>query len=206
MVGKVPISPKELGIDFMSFSGHKFHCFRGIGALFIDRAVSNKIMPCITGGAHEHGIRAGTENVPGIIMMAICLQELVEDEKKAWDNHVTAGFIRDYIQSSLLENIPNSVVNGLDAPRLMTTLSMCLPGVDSKEMVEKLNEAGICIGIGSACSNLTRDGTDHVLTAMGVSENVQRGTIRISLCIHNTMDEARYVTDKITEIHRDLIR
>jgi cysteine desulfurase len=205
LVGKVAVHPKELGIDFMSFSGHKFHCFRGIGALFIDDCVSKKIKPCITGGSHEHGVRAGTENVPGIVMMAACLDELVSDEKKAWDKHMAVGYMRDYIQAELLK-IPGAISNSMGAPRLLNTLSMCLPNIDSKEMVKELNEEGICIGVGSACSNLTRDHTDHVLTAMGVSEDLQRGTIRISLCTTNTMAECKQVAKKITDIHRKLIK
>jgi cysteine desulfurase len=203
LIGKVPIHPKELGIDFMSFSGHKFHCFRGIGALFIDKCMSKKIRPCITGASHEHHMRAGTENVPGIVMMAACLQELVLDEDDAWNNHIAVGYMRDYIQAELMK-IPGAKVNSVGAPRLLNTLSMCLPGIDSKEMVQELNSVGICIGIGSACSNLTRDHTDHVLTAMGVSEDLQRGTIRISLCNTNTMSECRYVVKKITDIHHKL--
>jgi cysteine desulfurase len=205
LVGKVAVHPKELGIDFMSFSGHKFHCFRGIGALFIDDSVCKRIKPCITGGSHEHGVRAGTENVPGIVMMAACLQELVEDEEKAWSNHVAVGYMRDYIQMELLK-LPGAKVNSIGAPRLLNTLSMCIPGIDSKEMVDELNNVGICIGIGSACSNLTGDHTDHVLTAMGVSKDLQRGTIRISLCKTNTLSECKQVAKKITDIHHRLIK
>ena len=200
LVGKIPIHPKELDIDFMTFSGHKFHCVRGVGALYINDEVRDRIHPCITGGGHEHSMRAGTENVGGMIMMAATLQELMADEDAAWDRHDKIGDMRDYIQSELLKNVSGSIVNSSDAPRLKNTLSMCLPRIESNVLVKELNERGICIGIGSACSNITRDKTDHVLTAMGVSKEMQVGTIRISLCGDNTMLECRTVVESIVEI------
>jgi cysteine desulfurase len=200
LVGKLPIHPKELGIDIMSFSGHKFHCIKGIGGLFVDAEIKGRLHPCITGGGHEFHLRAGTENVPGIIMMALCLRYNIGNPDVALKRYQKIGHMRNVLQEAIIVRIPGCVVNSKDAPRMYNTLSICLPGIDSHELIEYFNSKGVCISIGSACSNLSEHGGDYVLEAMGVPKFLQNGAIRISLSEYNTLSECRKLVNMLEKI------
>lgn len=187
-IGKIPVDVMALGCDMLSMSAHKFHGPRGVGALYIRREVRYRVMPFMTGGKQEDNTRAGTENVPGIHGMAVAIRKATAPGAVgAYDR--TVRFLRDRVRDQLLRLIPDATVFGGALPPeavLPNTLSISLPGVDSRKFVRALDAAGISVGIGSACSKGKRS---RVLEAMGVAEELERGVFRISVGKSNTVSE-----------------
>lgn len=197
LFGKVLIYPKKLGIDMMSFSGHKFHCIRGIGCLYLSSKI--KINPLITGGMHEEGRRAGTENLLGIAAMSMCLNINLGNINRTKKVIERVKYMRDYIEQYLVSHIPNLYIVGKKAlERLYNVSCLCMPGIDNSVLTRELNRYNICVSVGSACSYLSKG--DHVLEAMKIPPKIRNGMIRISLSEYNTMKECRYVCAKIVEI------
>jgi cysteine desulfurase len=188
--GHMPIDVRELGVDMLSISAHKFHGPKGAGALFskIPRIPS----PYITGGGQEKGARSGTENIPGIVGMAAALGEAAE--KMAEDARYVAA-LRDALIERTLE-IPGAQLTGDPENRLPGHASFVFDtGKDSAHLINMLNEEGICASSGSACSASSSEAS-HVLTAMGCGP-VSRSALRITLSKYNTMDEIDAITQKL---------
>jgi cysteine desulfurase len=188
--GKMPLSVRELGVDMLSLSGHKFYGPKGIGALYIRKGV--KISPLINGGEQERNRRAGTENVPGIVGIGsaaeIASEEMEEEGKRI-------KILRDKLESKLKENISEIIINGHPEKRLYNTLSLCIKGVESHDVLSRLDSKGVCASSGSACASGSR-GPSHVLLATGLSKEVARGCIRLSLGKDNTEQDV----DRVSEI------
>lgn len=183
MLGKYHINCKKLKVDSLTGSGHKFHALKGCGILYLKE--NSGIEPCITGGMQEFNMRAGTENVMSALSMSIAMNYNL-NPKRYRVVHKKIKKMRDFIENELKKNILGIIVNGHPSKRLVNTLSICIPNYNSRKLVKTLSKYGICVNIGSACSLGKRD---HVLTAIGVPMDLERGTLRISLSEYNTLKE-----------------
>ncbi len=194
-VGKLPMDVKNSGIDMLSLSGHKFHGPKGIGALYIRKGT--KFSPFMIGGHQEHGRRGGTENVASII----ALGKAAELAKAHLDSngYESVGRLRDTLEKTLLEQIPQSIVNGDTENRLLNTSSIAFEYVEGEAILLMMNEFGICASSGSACTSGSLE-PSHVLRAMGVPYTAAHGSIRFSLSRYTTREEIDVVIDKLPPI------
>jgi cysteine desulfurase len=174
-VGKLPFCLPELGAGLVSLSGHKLYGPRGAAALFV--RAGTPLRPILTGGSHEHGLRAGTENLAGMVGLAKAVELAVQDV--AEEGRRLAG-LRDDLESRLLASIPEARINGDRARRVPNTSNVTFPGVDGESIILALDLAGICASTGSACSTGEPE-PSHVLREMGVSRRDAQGSIRLSL-------------------------
>lgn len=189
IVGKYLVDLEKLGVDSATGSGHKFHGPKATGFLYLKKTAFFET--CVTGGGQEKNIRAGTENVPGIVGMCHSLAICHELLKKKHD--VVIKQQRDYMKSMITRHIPQTIINGHPNDMMYNTLSLCVP-VNSRKLIMKLDEYGICVNTGSACS---KGQSSKVLDAIGVSPELQQGSMRISLSYMNTWEECRYATSII---------
>lgn len=192
-VGKIQVNVKELGIDIMAFSAHKFHGPKGIGALYISSSLKKNTAAQITGGGQQNNLRSGTLNVPGIIGMAKALEIAVE---KMSENEKYIGQLRDFLENELLK-IPDTKINGSTVQRLYNTTNLQFTKILSEELIIKLKT--ISVSSGAACSAVTSQ-PSHVLKAMNCTDVQALSSIRFSLSKFNTMDEIKITAEKIREI------
>ncbi len=194
-VGKIPIDIKETGVDLLSLSGHKLHAPKGIGVLYIRKGT--KFTPFMIGGHQEKGRRGGTENVASIIGLG----KAAELAKKHLDENAydRIGQLRDKLETTLLANIPHSMVNGDTQHRLLNTSSIAFEYVEGEAILLMMNEYGICASSGSACTSGSLE-PSHVLRAMGVPFTAAHGSIRYSLSRYTTEEEIDIVIDKMPPI------
>jgi len=193
-VGKMEVDIQQLGFDFAVVSGHKFHGPKGVGAMYVKSGT--RLEAFMQGGAQERMMRAGTENVYGILGMAKAL-ELSCSEMSTIRESIKE--IKDYLLKKLQEEIPGLSFNG-DARgnSLHSILNISLPqGVDADLLLPRLDMAGICISTGSACSSGSNK-PSHVLTALGVDQKIPN--LRISFSRYNTLDEAKRLVEVLKEI------
>ncbi len=199
-VGHVPINVKEMNIDMLSLSGHKFHSPKGIGALYVRRGIPLKNL--IEGGQQEKGKRGGTENMPGIVGMAAALKEstdhMAENMKK-----ITA--LREKLITGL-EKIPHSKLNGDRNLRVPGTVNFCFEGIEGESMLLLLDANGIAASSGSACTSGSLD-PSHVLLALGLPHEVAHGSLRLSIGEYNNEAEIDHILEtvpKVVERLRDM--
>lgn len=181
-VGHMNISVKELGVDFLSLSAHKFHGPKGIGALYVKRGVP--LYPEILGGGQENGRRAGTENVAYIVGMAKAL-EIASSEMKEVSKR------EKNLRNKLFENlktIPHSKINGDLDKRLSNNFNMSFEGIEGESLILLISDAGICSTSGSACTSGSLD-PSHVLLAIGLPHEVAHGSLRLTLSKFTTEEE-----------------
>lgn len=193
-VGKVPIQMADNKIDMLALSGHKLHAPKGVGALYVRRGT--KFAPFLLGGHQEHGRRGGTENVAGIIGLGKAA-ELAAAKMDEENTRVKA--LRDKLEQTLLEKIPNAMVNGDPAARLPNTSSIAFEFVEGESILLMMDEFGICASSGSACTSGSLE-PSHVLRAMDVPFTAAHGSIRFSLSIYNTDAEIDLVIEKLPPI------
>lgn len=193
-VGKIEVFPKELGVDLLSFSGHKFYGPKGIGALYIRQGV--RLGKIITGGSQEKKIRPGTVNIPGVVGMAKAL-EIASNELNEQIEKETQ--LRDYLENSLLEKIPHIVVNAKNVSRLPGTSSITFKYLEGESILLSLSHLGIAVSSGSACSSDELQAS-HVLLGMGISPEIAHGTIRFSLGKYNTKEEIDYTIENVVKV------
>jgi cysteine desulfurase len=197
-LGKLPVELQNdlQHVDLLSFSGHKIHAPKGVGALFVRRGT--RWRPFILGGHQEKGRRAGTENVPYIVALAKACELAVAGVD---DEQTRVCALRDRLQSTLVERIPAVEVNGKAAAvRLPNTLNLAFYGIEGEAILYELSRHGICASSGSACTSGTLD-PSHVLKAMKVPFTAIHGSVRISLSRYN--DEADI--ERIIEVLPDII-
>jgi cysteine desulfurase len=192
--GKIPLNMKQSTIDLLSVSGHKLHAPKGIGILFIRKGT--KFSPFMIGGHQEKGRRGGTENVPYIIGIGKAC-ELAKKNLDTENSRVKT--LRDYLETKLLEKIPNTLINGDQVHRLPNTLSVSFEYVEGESILLLLSDLGICASSGSACTSGSLE-PSHVLRAMGVPFTAAHGSIRFSLSIYNTKEEMDYIIDHLPPI------
>jgi cysteine desulfurase len=181
-VGKIPVDVNELGVDLLSLSGHKIHGPKGIGALYIRK--KTKLVPFMTGGSHERKRRAGTENVPGIAGIGAAAR-LAHERLPEMATRV-AG-LRGRLESRAMNKISGVRING-PGSRLPNISNLSFERLEGEAAVIALDLEGIAISTGSACSSGSLD-PSHVLIAMGLRPEVVQGSLRFSLCFHNTEAE-----------------
>lgn len=192
--GKIPLNMKRSSIDMLSISGHKLHAPKGIGVLYIRKGT--KFSPFMIGGHQEKGRRGGTENVPYIIGLGKAC-ELAKRHLDEENTRVKA--LRDYLESKILEKIPNTLINGDRNNRLPNTLSVSFEYVEGESILLLLSDLGICASSGSACTSGSLE-PSHVLRAMGVPFTAAHGSIRFSLSIYNTKEEMDYIIEHLPPI------
>ena len=195
--GHIPVNVKKQNIDMLSFSAHKFHGPRGIGALYVKRGI--ELTSLMEGGGQERGKRPGTENLPAIMGMAAALKEectlMEQNEAK-----VTA--MRDCLIQGLSQ-IPYSILNGSREKRLPGNVNFCFEGVSGESLLLLLDSRGICASSGSACASGALE-PSHVLLSLGLAPEIAQGSLRISLDISNTEEEIDYMLEVIPQVVEQL--
>jgi len=182
-VGKIPMNLADSKINFLSLSGHKLHCPKGVGALYVNRR--SRFNPFMIGGSQEGGRRGGTENVASIV----ALGKAAELAGQALGHEATVvRAMRDRFEESVLSRIEGVSVNGDREQRLPNTTSLAFEGVDSEAVLMLLDKEGVCCSAGSACTAGSIN-PSHVLKAMGYSNAHARSSLRFSFSRFNTEDE-----------------
>lgn len=192
-IGHIPVDVKALGVDVMSCSAHKFNGPKGIGFLFIKK--ETMLSAYADGGAQEFGLRAGTENIAGIVGMSVALQKNVSRLSDVQRKLLT-------LEQTLIDKLNSARIefhrNGAE-PYIPGNLSLSFPGMDGEAILHRLDLMGIMISTGSACDSKNPQ-ISHVLDAIGADELYARGTVRISLGKDNTVEEAEKIGDAIIRI------
>lgn len=191
--GHVRIDVRELNIDMLSLSAHKFCGPKGVGALYVRKGMP--VYPLIEGGAQERGRRGGTENIPGIAGMAKALALAAE---KMEENGVRERKMRDALIAGLSE-IPHARLNGDAAGRLPGNVNFCFEGIEGEALLLLLDAKGIEASSGSACTSGSLD-PSHVLLAIGLPHEVAHGSLRLTLSAENTMEEVAYMITEIAAV------
>ncbi len=193
--GKVPIDVKEIGCDLLTISAHKFHGPQGTGALFVRKGTL--LQPLFYGGRHERSRRAGTENVAGIVGLgkaAELARSGLTDGKVA-----KIAALRDRLENTILQNIDQVAVNGGGASRTPNTANLSFDCIEGEAMVIALDLKGLAVSTGAACSSGAIE-PSHVLTAMGLSPDRARGSIRFSLGKQTTDEEVDFALQLVPEV------
>lgn len=192
--GHLPIEVERMHIDFLSASGHKFNGPKGTGFLYVNSKI--RVGSLIHGGQQERGRRAGTENVPGIVGIAAAAERAaLSMDKKA----MAESRMRDYLIRCIEEKIPGATLTGHRVMRLPGHVSFCFEGIQGESALIMLDMQGICASSGSACT--TGDPRpSHVLLAAGMSEELARGSLRLTLSEENTMEELDTVVESLAGI------
>lgn len=193
-MGKLPIKPREEGIDLMTFSGHKFYGPKGIGGLYIRKGV--RVGKTVTGGGQEKKLRPGTTNTPGIAGMAKALEIAYRNMSEEAERERA---LRDYFEAEVSKRVPEIVINGKNVQRLPGTSSITFKYLEGESILLMLSHKGIAVSTGSACSSDDLQAS-HVLLAMGVEPESAHGTIRFSLGKYNTKEEIDYTIEAVVEI------
>ena len=191
--GHMPINVKEMNIDLLSMSGHKFHAPKGVGVLYAKKGMP--LFNIIEGGAQERGKRAGTENIPGIVALAAALKESVDNMEA---NTAKIIPMRDKLFAEL-SKIPHSKINGSLEHHVPGTVNMCFEGIEGESLLLLLDSKGVCASSGSACTSGSLD-PSHVLLSIGVPEEIGHGSMRFTFGPQNTMEEAKYLCDVLEEV------
>jgi cysteine desulfurase NifS len=193
--GKMPLDVDDLGVDLMTLSGHKLRGPKGVGALFVRRGV--ELDPLIHGGGQERGLRAGTENVPGIVGMGRAAELALERLPRVAEMRA----LRDRLHVGLAEIFPGARLNGHATERLPNTVNLSIPDVRGEALVLAMDRFGVAFSSGSAC----RAGSphpSHALLAMGLSEEEAHCAVRLSLGAPTTTEDVDYVLDAFRRVAR----
>ncbi|MBQ7913297.1 MAG: cysteine desulfurase NifS [Clostridia bacterium] len=192
-VGHVRVDVQKERIDMLSLSAHKFHGPKGVGALYVRKGIP--LTNLIEGGAQEKGKRAGTENIPAIVGMAVALDEACGNMEK---NARKLTKLRNMLIEGL-SAIPHSVLNGEREKRLPANVSFCFEGIEGESLLLLLDDKGICASSGSACTSGSLD-PSHVLLAIGRVHDIAHGSLRLTLSEENTEEDVRYTVKTVKEV------
>jgi cysteine desulfurase len=193
-VGKIPIKLSEMPVNFLSLSGHKLHCPKGVGALYVSRRT--KFLPLLIGGSQENGRRAGTENVASIVALGKAC-ELAGDFMEHENAEVRA--LRDEFEAGVLEKIAGTQVNGDRVNRLPNTTSIAFEGIDSETVLLVLDKYRVCCSAGSACTTGSLH-PSHVLKAMGFSTDRARSSLRFSFSRFNSKLDVEHALSVLPQV------
>ena len=196
--GKISLPPVAEICDLMSLSSHKIYGPKGAGALYVKNGTP--LMPLLTGGHHEFGLRAGTENVPAIVGFAVAARYAVSDCPQ---EAVRLAALRDQFETLLLDSIPNICINGRGAERIPNTTNISFLAIESESILLHLDLLGICASSGSACTTGEPE-PSHVLRAMGCSSQVAQGAVRFSLGRETTPQDIETVVRALSTITQKL--
>jgi cysteine desulfurase len=200
-VGKIPIRLRDLPLNFLSLSAHKFHGPKGVGALYINQR--SRFQPSIIGGGQENGRRAGTENVASIVGLGKAAERAGEC---LLDEQERVGAMRDQFEAAILKRVSGAVINGRHATRLSNTSNISFEGIESQAALMLLDRDRICCSAGSACRTGSVE-PSRVLRAMKVSDQLARGSVRFSFGRFNSaseVDQACEILPKVIEKLRGL--
>ena len=184
--GKIPISVKELGVDLLSMSAHKFGGPKGVGAIWIRKGV--RLTSQATGGRQERNRRGGTENVPGIVGMGVAARLARESLSTA----VSIASLRDRLENGILTAVAGTSVNGVRDRRVPNTTNISFDGLEAESLLIALDLEGVAVSTGSACSSGTLE-PSHVLKAMGLPQAFARNSLRFSLGSSTTEADVDFV-------------
>ena len=191
--GHLHIDVKEMNIDMLSLSAHKFHGPKGVGVLYAKKTIF--LTTLIEGGAQERGKRAGTENLPAIVSLAAAMKEACENIDT---NMPKVKAMRERLIDGILE-IPHCALNGAREPRLPGNANFCFEGIEGESLLLLLDDKGICASSGSACTSGSLD-PSHVLLAIGRPHEVAHGSLRLTLCEENTMEEVEAIIEGVKDV------
>ena len=193
-LGKIAVNVDKLGVDLLSMSSHKIHGPKGVGALYVRKGTP--LQALAHGGSHERSMRAGTENISGIVgfakAVALADERLVDDEK-----HMTQ--LRDSLIGKVMDSIDDVELSGHPTNRLPNNVNLRFSFIEGESMLLFLDMKGIAISTGSACSSKSLE-PSHVLTAIGLRPEDSHGSLRITLGKDNTQEEVDYVVDALVEV------
>ncbi len=192
-VGHIPIDVKKMKIDLLSASGHKFYGPKGVGFLYVKDGV--KISPFIHGGGQEFGLRAGTYNVPGIVGLGKAAQIARMHEEK----NIQIKKFRDHLINRIIEEIPNTFLNGDKDIRLPNNVNIRFEDTDSESILALLGSKGIYASAGSACTS-GNPKPSHVLISLGLTSKQAESSIRMTLSDTTTLEDIDYTVDEIKKI------
>jgi cysteine desulfurase len=199
-VGKIPINVKEFDLDSLSLSSHKINGPKGVGALYVREKVNFE--PLIQGGGQESTLRSGTENVPGIVGLGKASEISMLNLKV---NSQYLFYLRDHLIRRINEEICGKILNGSLEHRLPNNVNFTFLGLNGEDLLIKLDEDGILVSTGSACS-ANRQQESHVLKAIGLNHEEISGSIRITLGMQNTVDDLEktviVLKNRITELRK----
>jgi cysteine desulfurase len=194
-IGKLPVNVAEMGVDMLSMSAHKINGPKGIGFLYVKQGT--RIEPILHGGSHERHMRAGTENVAGIVGLAKALEiscGIMDSELERYEK------FSDRMWEYLRGNVPDIALNGPeDRGRLKNTLNISFKGIESEAMLLRLDAVGIAVASGSACSSGSAE-PSHVMKAIGADPLVFRSSVRISFGKFTTEEDVEYALEQIPPI------
>lgn len=197
-IGNIKIDVEEMNIDLLSMSAHKFYGPKGVGALYVKEGIEFEKLQ--DGGHQERDKRAGTENVAGIVGLG----EAIDIAYKNFEsNNEKLKKLRDYYISQIEEKIPNVKLNGDRTNRLPGNANISFEGIQSEELLYKLDEKGICASGGSACST-GNSSPSHVLMAIGINSKMAKGALRVTLGAENTKEDVDYLIENLIQIVSEL--
>lgn len=195
--GRIPVDVEALGVDLYSISGHKFGAPKGVGALWVRPGV--RLTPLQYGGHHERDLRAGTENVPGAVALGRAARLAREDPMSG------VGALRDRLERGILARVAGTTVNGAGGPRIPNTTNIRFDGVDGEGMLIALDLRGFAVSSGAACSSGAAE-PSHVLTAIGLTRDQARSSLRFSLGRGNDEAQVDALIEAVTEAAAHLRR
>ena len=193
--GNVEIDVKKLGIDMLSMSGHKIYAPKGVGAIYIKKGI--EITRFLDGGHQEKNLRSGTENIAEIVGLGKAC-EIAKNNLEIYSKKLLT--LRNYFFEKIQEEFKEIKINGSIEKRLPGNCNICLKGVNSSELLFKLDEVGICASGGSACSS-GDSSISHVLTAIGVESDWAKGALRITFGDFNTKEDVDYLIKTLGTLH-----
>ena len=193
--GKVPLDVQEIGCDLLTITGHKMHGPQGAGALYVRKGTL--LQPLFYGGRHERSRRAGTENLPGIVGLG----KAVEIARAGFSDGSVARMeeLRNRLEQTILATLEQAGMNGGDAPRVPNTSNIYFDCIEGEAMVIALDLKGLSVSSGAACSSGAIE-PSHVLTAMGLSPDRARASLRFSLGKQNTAEDIEFAIGLVPEV------
>ena len=189
-VGHIPVNVKDMNVDMLSVSAHKFHGPKGVGFLYARKGIL--LTNIIYGGAQERSKRAGTENMASIVGMATAIKEATDHLE---ENAAKVTAMRNRLIDGL-KGIERSRINGVLEHHLPGTLNMCFEGIEGESLLLLLDAKGICASSGSACTSGSLD-PSHVLLSIGVPVEIAHGSLRLSISEYNTMEQMDHIVESV---------
>lgn len=196
--GALDMDVQKLGVDMLALNGSKIYGPKGVGALFVRRGV--KLKPLMYGGGQESGLRSGTENVPAIVGLAAALEIAQKDRAK---ENARLVKLRDYFIAEILKRTPGAILNGHAQNRLPNNINISIPRLEGEAVVIYLDEKGVAVSTGSACSS-TELIPSHVVSTLGRSREYAGGSLRFSLGRNTTKKDLDYVLKVLPDIVTNL--
>jgi cysteine desulfurase len=193
-IGKISVDVERDAIDLLSISAHKLYGPKGVGALYVRRKNPRvQLAPMIDGGGHERGLRSGTLNVPGIVGLGkaceICAKDMAEESARL-------AALRDKLKDAILSRLEDTTINGSTEHRLPNNLNLSFAGVEGDALLMGIND--VAISSGSACTSATLE-PSHVLSALGIPEQLAHSSIRFGLGRFNSSEDVDYVANRVVE-------